>query len=378
MPDPASAPDHRARALLGGRAAYRSWFRAGAVLVLAAACGSASERPQDVEPGPPDAAAGAAAAGPTPDQVEGGTDAGAAPPDAVGPLGVVAVTFNTGTPDLPHAKAFGHGLASTAAIAEASAFLAGVAPDVVGFQEVFPSSQCPDIPPDARAGTVCEGWSPSDPSVPERLLGAGYQVACHDGKPDKCAAVKLSFGRFEGCAGALCLDGLEGAPIAGCGGGARVARGIVELANGGVLTVVHVHGTSGMSAKDMRCRKLQFRHIFKDLLRDPVPGVRATLVLGDFNTDPGRFDAFDEGAAELAKHVDGKAFHFLTDVGPNALPTYRVSLLSGSVPLGVNIDHVVSDRLKGSCWAAGVTPGHPPVGKAGVFDHVPIVCTLSE
>ncbi|HOD00909.1 MAG TPA: hypothetical protein PKH54_13260, partial [Myxococcota bacterium] len=63
-----------------------------------------------------------------------------------------------------------------------------------------------------------------------------------------------------------------------------------------------------------------------------------------------------------------KEFHFLTEVGEDVAPTY------GGVG---NIDHVVSNILEGSCWAAGVTEGHPPVIVDTVFDHVPIVCDVA-
>lgn len=35
-------------------------------------------------------------------------------------------------------------------------------------------------------------------------------AACHSGKPDKCAAVKRSFGSFRGCGDDFCLEGLMG------------------------------------------------------------------------------------------------------------------------------------------------------------------------
>ena len=65
------------------------------------------------------------------------------------------------------------------------------------------------------------------------------------------------------------------------------------------------------------------------------------------------------------------------DVGPNVTPTYKSPLVP-LLPVGFNIDHVVSDKLNGSCWTAGVTSGHPPVSSTEYFDHKPGVCALKE
>ena len=86
----------------------------------------------------------------------------------------------------------------------------------------------------------------------------------------------------------------------------------------------------------------------------------------------------DPSAQRLVNHVgSGKPFHFVTDVGSSVTPTYRSALVP-FLPAGFNIDHVASDKLKGSCWAAGITSGHAPVSSTGYFDHTPGVCALSE
>ena len=78
----------------------------------------------------------------------------------------------------------------------------------------------------------------------------------------------------------------------------------------------------------------------------------------------------DKSAKEWANHAGpGKKFHFISDVGLFAKPTYAGLF---------NIDHVVSDVLKGSCWSAGVTAGHPDVIKAVYFDHKPLVYTIKK
>lgn len=293
------------------------------------------------------------------------------------PKSFVAVTFNTGTTQgLPSPQAgysdqyYGHGLAWRELVEVTRAFFAELQPDVVGFQEIFHSEECATVPPEAKPGFVCETWQPGDPTVAQVVVGAGYQVACHLGKPDKCLAVRRAFGTFRGCSGDLCLDGLAGAAVPGCGSGARIGRAVVDLAGGGEITVVNVHGSSGLAQADQDCRVLQMAQVFVELgLGDgPAANGDRNLVLGDFNTDPARHVDFDESAAFVAQHVGpGEKFHFVTDVGPDVPATYGGFF---------NIDHVISDAFTGRCWAPGVTDGHPPLTETAYFDHKPQVCTL--
>lgn len=334
--------------------------------------------PRDLRP--PDRGA------PAPDLPPG---ADARPPDATPPdarTTFMVVTFNTGTSesmghDQPpddgytsaHAKLsdlyYGDGLAWSPAIKDATAFFAALSPDVVVFQEIFHSGDCAQIPASAVKDFVCETWSPGDPTVAQTILGPGWQVACHPGKPDKCAAVKTSFGSFRGCAGAFCLEGLAGSTISGCGKGARVGRAVIDLVGGGELTLVNVHASSGITGDDQDCRVKQVEQVFVDLGDGkPAASGARNLVLGDLNTDPGRLALVDKSAARWNDFVGtGKAFHFISPVGPLAPPTYAGLF---------NIDHAVSDVLSGSCWVPGVTAGKPPVSSAVYFDHKPLVCTL--
>jgi len=306
------------------------------------------------------------------------------PAGGTGPF--TAVTFNCGTSEgLPHDappddgytsehaalsdRWYGDGLAWSPAVAAARRFFEETDPDVVVFQEVFWTGDCPGIPPEARADFACETWAPGDPTVAQQVLGEGWQVMCHPGKPDKCAAVNLRFGRFRGCDRDLCLEGLEGGRVEGCGSGSRVGRGVIDLAAGGTLTLVNVHGSSGFSRDDMACRERQFRQVFVDL-GDGMPAASGSvnLVMGDLNTDPGRAAWIDPSAAFWNEFVGpGLSFHLLTDAGPGAEPTY------GGL---FNIDHAASDRLAGTCWTAGVTEGREPVTDAVYFDHRPVVCTI--
>ncbi len=309
-------------------------------------------------------------------------------PDA-GTGSFVVVTFNTGTTtglkhDSPpddgytskHAemsdKYYGDGLAWVPVVEATKAFFAKVRPDVVVFQELFYSGNCPSVPKDKRKGFVCETWKPGDPTVVQVILGQDYQVMCHPGKPDKCAAVKKSFGTFRGCKKDFCLAGLEGFRVKDCGGGARVARGVIERSKsrgGGIFTLVSVHGSSGLKAKDSECRTKQVEQVFFDF-GDGQPGVNGSrhLIMGDLNIDPVRA-SFDKSAKRWNDFVGPtKKFHFISEVGEKTPPTY-LNLL--------NIDHVISDTATGNCWAAGLTAKRPPVTSIVYFDHKPIVCTIA-
>jgi hypothetical protein len=301
--------------------------------------------------------------------------------------GPIVVTFNTGTtealghdalPDDGYYEEqavlsdlhYGDGLAWLDVVEDARAFLTELQPDIVVFQEIFYSGDCAAIPDDAKAGFVCESYQPAEPTVAQVILGEGYQLACHIGKNDKCAAIKQSFGRFAGCDGDFCLEGLAGAQVDGCGSGSRIGRAVVELADGGSFTLVNVHGSSGLNQEDQDCRAAQFVQLFEDMGAGDGPAANGerNLVMGDLNTDPGLTADFDESAAKFIEHVgDGKAFHFISDVGPAAPKSYAGFF---------NIDHVVSDAFDGSCWIAGLTEGHPAVSDILYFDHKPVVCEL--
>ncbi len=275
---------------------------------------------------------------------------------------VVAVTFNSGTTEsMGHSLGeisdawYGDGLAWLPAVEATRAFLEDTRPDLVGFQEIFDPEACADIPPEHHDDFVCERWALGDPSVAEEVLGPDYDVRCHPGKPDKCLAVRSSFGTFRG--------DLQGGEVEGCGSGARVARGVVDRADGTELVVVNVHGSSGVSPEDQDCRTRQVDQVFVDLGDgEPAANGDANVILGDLNTDPGRWADFDPSAARWLDFVgDGRAFTWVTEVGPEAPRTY------GGL---ATIDHVASDAFTGACE-------HPVVLEEPYFDHVPAVCALT-
>ena len=358
---------------------------ASVALVACGSSGEGSSAPSSSvagtgEPTSPSPAAPAPSAAPT-------DPASPVSPPPSPPRDIVVVTFNTGMHDIDSNDAYskskaktvedyyGAGLAWDPAIADTAAWLKTVDADIVGLQEIFDPEECPNIPAEKRTGLVCETWKPGDPSVAQRILGPGYQIACQLEHHDICAAVKLSFGKFQGCTGAVCPDGLGGVQVPTCGHGGRVGRGVIELASGGTLTLASIHASSGYDAATVGCRTKQFEQLFVSLDGAPAANGARNVVLGDFNTDPGRLTAIDASAQALASYVaGGKPFHFVTDVGSSVAPTY-VQTVVPLLPAGLNIDHVASDKLTGSCWTPGVTAGHPAVG-AGYFDHKPQVCTV--
>jgi len=301
------------------------------------------------------------------------------------PVPLTAVTFNTGTsenmghdgePDdgysSEHAgysdEYYGDGLAWTPAVTATTTFLADVAPDVIAFQEIFHSDECAEIPSEAQQDFVCETWLDGDPTVAQLVLGEGYQVMCIPDHPDKCAAVNRTFGSFQGCDDDLCLEGLFGTRIEGCGSASRIGRGVIDLEAGGTLTLVAIHGTSGLTDEDKECRALQVDQVFVDLGDgEPAANGDHNLIMGDLNTDPGRWADIDISAERWNEYVTGETFYFLTEVGEDAPPTYAGL---------TNIDHVISDSATGACWHAGVTDDHAEVIDAIYFDHVPAVCVL--
>jgi len=312
-----------------------------------------------------------------PEQVDSET------PDTIPPF--VAVTFNTGTSLSPpddkpndgfHSQQseycdefYGNGLAWKPFVEQTREYLEELDPDVIAFQEIFWTGECPEIPPEAQVGFICEDWSDGDPTVAQLILTGDWQIMCNPGRSDNCAAVNRRFGSFQGCEEEFCLEGTTGFTIEGCSKGARIGRSVIELVGGGTLTLVNIHATSGFTEDDMACRVKQFEQVFVDLGDgEPAANGARNLIMGDFNTDPARMVQDDPSAVRLTDFAGlGKAYHFVTDVGMDAPPTYGGFF---------NIDHIISDTLGGPCWAAGITEGHPPVTESVSFDHRPNVCTL--
>jgi endonuclease/exonuclease/phosphatase family metal-dependent hydrolase len=266
---------------------------------------------------------------------------------------------------------YGNGLSWPEAIRAVSDMIKEVNPDIVAFQEIFDCRECEQIPIARQKGFVCENWSPGDPNVANIVLGKEYQVAYHPNKRSKCLAVHKRFGVIRGCKESDCEDALEGYPVQECGSGSRVARAFIDRPNGQTLTVISLHGTSGRAPKDQRCRVRQVEQIFVDF-GDGKPGVRGAhnLILGDFNTDPGRGAAIDVSALRWNDFVGkSKSFRFISKVGNDAPRAFRGF---------ADIDHIVADSFQGTCRYIGLDDQSPPVWKGIYFDHVPVICKLSK
>lgn len=308
---------------------------------------------------------------------------------------LLVVTFNTGTSEgvvdseagddgYGTAQAalsdtwYGDGLAWRPAVEATRSWFDRFSPDLVVFQEIFWTGECAAIPEEAHEGFVCADWTEGAPTVAEAVLGPDYQVACHPGKPDKCAAVHTRVGTFEGCEGSFCLEGLRGATVEGCGSGARIGTGtVVDEAGVPVLQLTNIHGSSGLSSYDQACRVAQIAQVF-DAMGEGPPAVDPALpdiVMGDLNTDPHRFAAADTSATEWATRVPldpsvsrDHGLYFVSPVGEDAPGSYA----------GVaDIDHVLSDAWSGACDRTlldGTAPN--PVYAPAYFDHRPVVCEL--
>lgn len=246
-------------------------------------------------------------------------------------------------------------------------WLAELGPQVIAFQEIFWDGWCDEIPA-TEHDLVCNR-APSGLTQPQRVAGPGFQVACIPDKPDACLLVDRSWATIRGCAQDLCLDGLRGAPIDGCSRSARVDRAELDLAAGGSLTVVLVHGSSGISSEEQACRVRQFDQIFVDQGGwGPAAAPAPALVLGDLNTDPGRWTEVDPSAARFAEFVgEDLPFRFLSPVGDEAPRSYQGL---------VDIDHVAASGLTGACEVAGIGDGPRAVLEAKYFDHRPVVCRV--
>jgi len=316
----------------------------------------------------------------------GAVVAGCAEPEASGTF--LAMTFNAGTTRGLNHDAQDDGYTQELAdIADAlyenslswnpaehalTAFLAEHRPEIVVFQELYFDPWCETIVVDPQLEFVCRDYTRARPLQIQRLLGPDYQVACASGQDDNCAGVLKSFATIRGCPlDDVCLGGLEGmGPPNGCSNGGRVARAVLDLADGRSLTLVNVHGTSGIEPADMDCRAAQFAQIFVDRGDgEPAASGENNLIMGDLNTDPFIAAGQDPSAAFWNRFVgDGLRFHYVSSDAPDGERTY-LDLF--------RIDHIVSDGLRRRhCHVPGATPGEPPVMDAVYWDHRPVLCEV--
>lgn len=314
-----------------------------------------------------------------------GEEPGGAQDEAPRPF--VALTFNTGsgasvlddsadfgpTQSDQGDEHYGNGLAWDDAITRTAAFLADLEPDLIGFQEIFHAPECDEVPTEAHAGFICERWQAGEPTVLEEVVSDAYQLACHVGTPDECIAVHERFGRIRGCDDRFCLEGVLGGPVGeDCSSKTRVGRVTLDLTDGGELTVVHVHANSGGTPEDDACREVEIDQIFVDQ-GDGQPAARGerNLILGDFNSDPWRFEGVLGSADRWNQYVEDEGYRFLLGDDGEGWATY------GGL---IQIDHLVGDAFEPvSCQTAGEHGPEPltPVLPYVHFDHQPVWCTLA-
>lgn len=252
-----------------------------------------------------------------------------------------------------------------------TSFLSMKQVDIVVFQEMYFDPWCETIEVDPQLDFVCRDYTPQRPLQVERLLGAGYQVACADGQEDNCIAVSSDFASLRGCpANAPCIGGLEGmGPPSGCSNGARISRIELDLVDDDRdIVVVNVHGTSGINPEDQDCRADQFSQIFEDR-GDGTPAANGdvNLVMGDLNTDPFLVGDAEPSSAMWNRFVGpAKPFDYISSSDLDGPPTYAGLF---------RIDHVASDAIRGECVVAG-EHGESPIWNTVYWDHNPVICDV--
>lgn len=301
--------------------------------------------------------------------------------------------------------------------------IAGLAPDVVFFQEVLPETHCASML-ETDPALTCYGVGEREPPI-RRILGSDYTIACDARLHVECIGVRQGFGIVVGMApGGYDIAFAETPPLplqhcvwaAGnctndlCDFESTVSALTVETA-WGELRLVHAHPNAAGSGSEgvytgAPCRLLQLRQIFEglaDSVPDPDNGnVSGTLplvleevpalVAGDFNLDPVRMANADEKAVWNAHVGGGKRFADWNPVGESG---FQYGTRRGSA--GVAIDHVLADaaRTQGSCtvfgWDDGFgdDPGTEPLDEdfewtlvpdglsyESRIDHFAILCDL--
>jgi len=263
-------------------------------------------------------------------------------------------------------KYYGNGLAWLPAVEATKNFIATHKPDIIGFQEMFDSNTCSDIPEKNKKSFICEKLVAGDPMVIQLVTGGEYQIACHLGDNEKCIAVKKSFGYIDSCVGDICLNGLEGQTIPECSRTrSRVGKAkVISHATGEIYNVINVHSTAGFKKEEKKCRQKQFVQAFT-----LFPGESNNIIVGDMNTDPNnKLFFFDKSAKKLRNYAKANNFNRINgDVNKHSY-------------MGMaTIDHIYSDDLERvSCKAHGVSKGTDEVLKLSYFDHIPLICTLRK
>jgi hypothetical protein len=126
-----------------------------------------------------------------------------------------------------------------------------------------------------------------------------------------------------------------------------------------VLTVVTVHGTSGVMPEDMECRRRQVEQIFENLDGEPAANGARNVILGDFNVDPCRVPEWlDESSNEWNRRVgDGESASMWQSLSFGA--NYKAAYCMAVCPAGEEV-RAPFDTDRPAYLEAVVRPPHAP------------------
>lgn len=244
--------------------------------------------------------------------------------------------------------------------------------DVVGFQELYYDPWCRDVQVSPGMDLICEQWKEGGSIQINRILGEDYHIVCASEHLDNCVGIRKSFAAPSPSSLVPCADveGDDPGPADGCYIGGRTGAVKIDLPDGRTLTVVNLHTFSGATDDTMQRRRDQFKQAFEDK-GDGSPWASdvVNVILGDMNMDPFYWADFDLSAAYWNSRVgEGKLFHYISS-GPEGG--------EATASMSFRIDHIISDRITGTCVVPGRTPGVEGVLGESFWDHRPILCQVS-
>ena len=299
------------------------------------------------------------ASSPEPEKPEAST------PDAAGELQFDLLQANVGNASAD-CYSYQFKLCSVQVERRIAANLQARAPQVLSLEELVPDTMCAGST-ETNTDRVCHPSNlAAEPNQARRLVGPGYSVGCDARRGFDCLAVATSFGSIRGCAaGSLCYGLGNTLPMdAGCDDGFSMAAYVVEPLQGAAFTVIVGHPPSGTARA---CRASQIRATFTDL----VPGDGPVVVAGDLNLDPYRQD--DESVLAFREFVgDARPFKLLSGLAEASPPLFTSFAITGNQ----TYDHVLSNRMQGTCKTLGEAPGTQRLDGDSGCDHRAEACAL--
>ncbi len=309
------------------------------------------------------------------------------PPKPIAKLKFTSMTFNVGT--LHQLKGIGVGDGYTAEHADMNSeeydnnlawikaedrlaqYIAKLnpRPSVIFFQEIFNYNKCSDAYSekwDSVANDfVCSrgNYTKQHTEQVRHLLNSDdYYVICSDkDNVDNCIAVLKEFWTVVGCtpdaSGRLndkCV--LNDEKLSNI-----VLSPTADQFNHMRIRMVNVHTGSGLKWESIMTRKNEIKKLFNEIAKRDLPN----LIMGDMNIDPFLY-RHDLSALEWNKNVGFlRPFHYISSSSAIGPPTHIAF---------VKLDHVISNRITGSCYVPGMTTGTLPVMFSTYWDHRPVIC----